>query len=317
MSERTACVGVTAIACQENGGASVAAPLRLVGLPALMDITSGKPETIMALIDGPVALGHPSIETENIRVLPARFGAACSRPDSTACAHGTFVAGVLHAKRGAPAPGICPGCTLLVRPIFSEAPVVGKTDGLPDATPAELATAIFDVIEAGARIINLSAGLAGLCLRDGRDLEQALAHAAVHGVIVVAASGNQGTVGSSTITRHSSVIPVVACDSSGQILPHSNLGASIGRGVVAPGHDITSLSASGGYTTLSGTSVAVPFVAGTIALLWSAFPTASAVEVRRAVTGSSSRHRSVTPALLNARTAYQALASMEHGRRPR
>ena len=61
----------------------------------------------------------------------------------------------------------------------------------------------------------------------------------------------------------------------------SNLGSSIGsRGLSAPGGAITSLGATGKPLTLGGgTSVATPFVTGAIALLWSAFPTATAAQV--------------------------------------
>jgi hypothetical protein len=48
------------------------------------------------------------------------------------------------------------------------------------------------------------------------------------GVLFVAAAGNQGALGSSVITRHPWLIPVVACDRSGRVMAVSNLGASIG-----------------------------------------------------------------------------------------
>ena len=105
------------------------------------------------------------------------------------------------------------------------------------------------------------------------------------GVIVVAAAGNQGTLGSSAITRHPWVIPVVACDLRGRPTNESNLGSSIGRrGLGAPGDGITSLGAEGQPVTFGGTSVAVPFVTGAIALLWSEFPAASAAQIKLAVT---------------------------------
>jgi subtilisin family serine protease len=66
---------------------------------------------------------------------------------------------------------------------------------------------------------------------------------------------------------------------------HSNLGNSIGRrGLGAPGHGITSLGAEGRPLTLGGTSAATPFVTGTIALLWSELPTATATEMKFAAT---------------------------------
>jgi len=143
------------------------------------------------------------------------------------------VAGILSAKRGNIAPAICPECTLLLRPIFSETPK--DSEQMPEATPAELAAAILDCIVAGSNVINLSVALAQPSSTRERKLEEALNYAARRGVIVVAASGNQGAIGSSAITRHPWVIPVVACNFKGTPLGMSNLGFSIGRrGISAP-----------------------------------------------------------------------------------
>jgi subtilisin family serine protease len=89
----------------------------------------------------------------------------------------------------------------------------------------------------------------------------------------------------------------------------SNLGSSIGRrGLTAPGDAITSLSAKGQPLTLGGTSVAAPFVTGTIALLWSEFPAATAAQIKLAISQASApRRASVVPPLLDAATAYQSL----------
>jgi subtilisin family serine protease len=284
-------------------------PRSVVGLPALMDITPGIASVSIALIDGPVASDHPDLVTASVRALPGLSATACEKPDSIACRHGTLVAGVLHAKRGSIAPGICPGCTLLVRPVFSESAPVAQAGGLPSAPLEEVANAILEAIEVGAKIINLSVSLEEPNSRAERATEQALDRAAWRGAVVVAAAGNQGLLGSSVITRHPWVIPVVACDRRGQVMDLSNLGNSVGRrGVAAPGQQVMSLAATGGYASFTGTSAAVPFVTGTIALLWSAFPNATATSLRLAVTGNPLRRRSVTPPMLDAFTAYQALA---------
>jgi subtilisin family serine protease len=91
----------------------------------------------------------------------------------------------------------------------------------------------------------------------------------------------------------------------------SNLGSSIGRrGLSAPGDGITSLGADGRSLTLGGTSVAVPFVTGTIALLWSEFPYATSAQVKLAVTQAlTTRRASVVPPLLDAAAAYRILAN--------
>jgi subtilisin family serine protease len=283
------------------------APLQLVKLTALMDRTSGSPDVRIGLIDGPVAARHPDLASERLREIAAHQGATCTHTNSTACLHATFIAGILSAKRNSSAPAICPNCTLLIRPIFAES-TVGR-EHVPSATPNELAAAIMDCIEAGARVINLSLALAHLSMTGERALEEVLNEAVRRGVIVVAAAGNHGTLGSSGITRHPWVIPVVACDLRGRPMNESTLGRSIGsRGLRAPGDAITSLGADGQLLTLGGTSVAVPFVSGAIALLWSEFPAATAAQLKLAVSQASGPRRvSVVPPLLDAAAAYQRL----------
>src|SRR6185369_6728162 len=99
-------------------------------------------------------------------------GGGCTQADSAACLHGTFVAGILSAKRASVAPGICPNCTLLVRPIFGET-AAAKDEAL-SATPDELAQAIHDCIDADARVLNVSAALGQPSLKSERALAEAL-----------------------------------------------------------------------------------------------------------------------------------------------
>lgn len=285
-------------------------PLDIVRLTALMDRTRGRPEIRVGLIDGPILLTHPDLAGQNIFEVPGNLSGTCASAKSVACLHGTFVAGMLVARRGSAAPAICPGCTLLVRPIFSE---TTSTNGdMPGATPEELGQAITDCTNAGARVLNLSAALVHSSAKGERQLEQALDYAASRDVISVAAAGNQGTLGSSVITRHPSVIPVAACDSGGRPLRESNLGSSIGRrGLMAPGEGIRSLGTNGEPQTLSGTSAAAPFVTGATALLWSEFPSARASQIKLAITlAGSVRRRTVAPPVLDAWAAYQFMNSM-------
>jgi subtilisin family serine protease len=283
-------------------------PLDLVELTPLMELTSGRSEVVVGLIDGSVLKQHPELLGANISEISGKQSSQCVQANSIACVHGTFVAGILCGKRNSAAPAICPNCTLLVRPIFAEATL--GSEQMPSATPADLAAAIIESIDAGARILNMSVAIAQPSSQGELKLQEALNYALQHGVIAVAASGNQGTLGSSAITRHPWVIPVVACDLQGRPIRYSNLGGSIGRrGLSAPGDQITSLGTEEQPLTLGGTSVAVPFVTGAIALLWSEFPTATAAEVKLAVTqGNGSRRTTVVPPLLDAWAAYQVMA---------
>ena len=288
-------------------------PLDLVNLTSLMQRTGGSAQVMIALIDGPVNTSHPDLANSSIQEIPGGLRGTCARASSTACMHGTFVAGILSAKRGSSAPAICPGCTLLVRPIFAEA--INASSDMPSATPAELALAIVDTVKAGARVINLSAALLQPSALRARELSQALDFAAAQGVITVAAAGNQGTIGSSIITRHPWVIPVAGCNLSGRPVRESNFGNSIGRrGLSAPAEGISSLGTDGDLRSFGGTSAAAPFVTGTIALLLSEFPSASGTAVKLALlqANGGSRNR-VVPPLLDAAAAYRKMASAYGG----
>src|SRR5689334_20762712 len=133
----------------------------LVALAPLMDRSVGSPEVVIGLIDGPVATDHPGFEGATLRTLRDAAPGRCAiggAGSGAACAHGTAVAGVLAAARGADAHGICPGCPVVVRPIFSEpAPsMAGDGAATPAATPEELAAAVVDCVDAGARLLNVS-----------------------------------------------------------------------------------------------------------------------------------------------------------------
>ncbi len=198
--------------------------LRIIKLAALLERTSGSPDVKIGLIDGPVMTRHPDLVKERLHEVPGHHGGRCTRADSAACLHGTFVAGILSARRGPLAPSL-----------FMEGTVGG--DRMPSATPRELAAAIVDCIDAGARVLNLSLALARPSSTGERALEDAINRAIRRGVIVVAAAGNQSTIiGGSALIGHPWVIPVAACDLRGRPLSDSNFGGSIGRrGLTAPG----------------------------------------------------------------------------------
>jgi subtilisin family serine protease len=284
--------------------------LKLVRLSDVMARTSGRADLRIGLIDGPVRLEHEDLAGARIREIARSVGASCTSADSFACLHGTFVAGILAARRGSPAPAICPACTLVVRPIFGA--VRQEGNDAPIATPHDLASAILECLDEDVRLINLSLAIRSRSEAGVRQLDHALTRAAQRAVLVVAAAGNEGVLDSSAITRHPWVIPVVACDGRGQPTAASNLGGSIGRrGVTAPGDRVTSLGPAGGQLTLGGTSVAAPFVTGAAALLWSEFPGARAADVKSAITAPrNGRRTSVVPPLLDAVAAYERLSTL-------
>lgn len=80
-------------------------PLDLVQLGELIGMSEGIPSITIGLIDGPVVLGHPDLMVDNLREIPGKSELRCSDVRSEACIHGTFVAGVLSAKRGSASTG--------------------------------------------------------------------------------------------------------------------------------------------------------------------------------------------------------------------
>jgi subtilisin family serine protease len=198
----------------------------------------------------------------------------------------------------------------LIRPLF----FFIRSEHVALAAPDELASAIIESVDAGARLLNLSLSVAPATAAETRRIQEALNYAHARGVIVVAAAGNQAAIGGSVLTRHPSVVPVVAYDDRGHPAPTSNFGRSIGQsGVGAPGVGVTSLAADGGSRRFGGTSAAAAFVTGTIALLWSEFPNAPASEIRSAVVTATTRRVSVVPPLLNAWAAFETLQNTRRG----
>jgi subtilisin family serine protease len=284
-------------------------PLDLITLTPLMARTSGSRQVVVALVDGPVLTSHPDLAAD-IRALSER---APDREGETAARyyqHGTFTAGILCARRGSPAPAICPGCQLLVNPVRMEADATA-TDA-PRAEAADVAAAIVQCIDEGARVINVGVIVERSSAGGEHALEAAIDYATGHdvGVVIPASPRPAGKWN----IAHPWVIPVVPYDLQGRPLGYADRAIGL-RGVGAPGADITSLGVDIEPVTLGGASIATPFVTGTIALLRSEFPDATLAAIRFALTQEySTRRMSLVPPILNAWAAYQFLKSAKSRR---
>ncbi len=142
---------------------------------------------------------------------------------------------------------------------------------------------------ANVRVLNNSWGQPG-----GYEvsLETAIQDSSDAGILFVAAAGNGNFLGQGVDNDRTpfypasynvaGVIAVAASDASDRPASFSNYGAK-SVDLFAPGVGIRSTLPGGGYGSANGTSMASPHVAGTAALIWSAFPEATVVEIQRAI----------------------------------
>lgn len=193
--------------------------------------------------------------------------------DPIVATHATFVSGIIAANRGngIGIAGIAPDTTIMPIQVFG-----GPDDGLP----SDIANAIVWAVDHGADIVNISSGGS---VADPQQ-QVALAYAAAHGVLVVAAAGNTATSGNwaSYPASFDSVLAVTATDETNTRVPIATTGPYVD--VAAPGANIVSTSGPGTYARHTGTSFATPYVSGVAALLKAAVPSARPDQLSAALT---------------------------------
>lgn len=144
--------------------------------------------------------------------------------------------------------------------------------------------ALHYAVDHGAKVINMSFGGA---MRTSPDDRAAISYAVSHDVVLVAASGNLGSVVSYP-AAFPGVVAVGAIDRQGNVWDHSNRGPEVT--LVAPGVGITSAGnkSTSDYRYASGTSDATAYVSAIAALVRSKYPALSAGQViRRMITSAA------------------------------
>lgn len=162
------------------------------------------------------------------------------------------------------------------------------------STSYEIADAIAEAVDEGAKVINLSLAGPGTMPNVVRE---ALDYAEGRGVLVVAAAGNNATL-SHWPARHDSVLSVSSTDARGR----SSLFNGAGADLKAPGQEVCTTLVGGGYGLQTGTSYAAPYVSGVAASLLYLCPRTKPAAMRRALVSSASGGE------VRANKAYQLLA---------
>lgn len=291
-----------------------------IAAPAAWDVTEGSPTVIVAVLDTGVDLTHSDLRDNiwvnagevagdgldndgngfiddvngwdfvgnDNQPIPA------TKADLTysagALIHGTLIAGIIGAQ-GDNAEGVA-GLAWRVRLM-----PVRMLDGEGNGEIEQAARALDYAVQNGARVVNMSfTGSA----TDGV-LSDALRRAADAGVVVVAAVGNKSGGGSNIsetpvypacaelMDGRDPVIGVAATDLNDQKASYSNFGARC-TDIAAPGSmmfgaqpivfnvpELSETRYAGGW---NGTSLASPMVAGSVALLFSKYPSLTPAQVK-------------------------------------
>lgn len=172
--------------------------------------------------------------------------------------HGTHVAGIIAAvDNDIGVIGVAPEAHLYA---------VKVLDRTGSGYVSDVIDGINWAMENGMQVINMSLGSAS----DVQALHDAVDAAYNAGLVLVAAAGNSGDGDGTTNevvypAKYSSVIAVAATDSNDSTPTWSSEGEEVE--LAAPGVSIRSTWNDGLYKTLSGTSMATPHVAGSVALL--------------------------------------------------
>jgi len=150
-------------------------------------------------------------------------------------------------------------------------------------TSTAVAEGIVYAVDHGATVINIS--VSG---EYSGAYDSAVAYASAHDVPVVVAAGNNGATGNQALWPASSpgAIAVAALDRDGTVAAYSNTSGV--ADIAAPGSDIYGLDAkTGRYVSKSGTSMASPAVAASVALYRASHPGSTAVQVRQALAATA------------------------------
>jgi RHS repeat-associated protein len=132
------------------------------------------------------------------------------------------------------------------------------------------------------------------------------------GILLIAAAGNDGVSSVGYPARYKEVMAIGAVDHHNQLARFSNTGSEID--LVAPGVDIQGLSLSQNYVSMSGTSLAVPHVAGIAALIKELYPNFSGQDIKKILNdsaGSLGNANHFGKGLVNAEAALQRASHLK------
>jgi len=230
--------------------------------------TTGSIDVTIAVIDTGIDTDHEEfvnrISTLSYNSRTKQVGITYVEDDN---GHGTLVAGVIGANKdnSKGIAGIVQNSKLLIIKANNLDDPSTETNESKSFTDAAIIEGIYYAADQGAHVINMSLGS-----NNANSLMQtAINYARNKGVILVAASGNDGVSTKFYPASFDGVISVSAVNEDETIWSSSNYNDKVD--ISAPGSLIVSTAMNNGYATASGTSLAAPQVSGVIGLMLAYF----------------------------------------------
>lgn len=223
--------------------------LKQVNMPAAWEIHEGSADTTIAVLDTGVNAQHPALKS---RVLPGYDFVNNDKNPLDDHGHGTHVAGIAAANTTEKMTGL---------DLHADILPVKVMDHHGDGKVSDIIKGIYYAIEHDADVINMSY----VNYAYSKIEEEALWDAHEQGIVVVAASGNDGWQKPAYPASYPPVISIAATDQADQRASFSNFGDWID--LSAPGVDIYSSYYNGGFKHASGTSFAAPIVSSLAGML--------------------------------------------------
>jgi len=290
-----------------------------VDMPEAWNLTTGSPNTVVAVIDTGVDIRHPDLAA-NIWTNPGEvagngvdddnngyvddvhgwdfFENNNSVFDGASDMHGTHVAGTI-AGRGNNNVGVA---GISWRAKVMPVKFLGPNGGLVSDAVEALDYAVAN----GARVSNNSWGGSGVSLA----LQQAIQQAGAAGHLFVAAAGNAGSDIDVSPTYpaaypEANIVSVAAGDHNDRLATFSNYGSQ-GVDLAAPGVSIMSTLPGNTYGELSGTSMATPHVTGAVSLLLARQPRLTTSAMKRRLLDSADTKAAFTETVSGGRLNVRA-----------
>jgi major intracellular serine protease len=218
---------------------------------------------VVCILDTGIDINHPDLKEQIIA--GKNFVEDAAEDDySDKNGHGTHVAGIIAAvEDDKGVVGVAPKAKLLIGRVL-DANGSGSYQGIINGLM--WAASWKGPNNERVRVINMSLGGP----EDDPNLRTAILECVSKGIVVVVASGNEGDNREETMelgypALYNECITVAACDEEKKLAYFSN--NSLQVDVIAAGVNVLSTYPTSGYARLSGTSMATPHIAGTLALI--------------------------------------------------